>query len=50
MYLYNMYLCNLFLLPLSEFTKGMILPQKDNIKENISNITSGFNVKVGITI
>lgn len=24
----------------------MILPKKDNIKENISNITSGFNVKV----
>ncbi|GAB1867135.1 Activator of 90 kDa heat shock protein atpase 1-like protein [Camponotus japonicus] len=29
-----------------EFTKGMILPKKDNIKENISNITSGFNVKM----
>lgn len=24
----------------------MILPKKDNVKENISNITSGFNVKV----
>ncbi|XP_014484567.1 PREDICTED: activator of 90 kDa heat shock protein ATPase homolog 1 [Dinoponera quadriceps] len=29
-----------------EFTKGMILPKKDNVKENISNITSGFNVKM----
>lgn len=26
----------------------MILPKKDNVKENISNITSGFNVKVTI--
>lgn len=26
----------------------MILPKKDNVKENISNITSGFNVKVCI--
>lgn len=24
----------------------MILPKKDDIKENISNITSGFNAKV----
>lgn len=24
----------------------MILPKKDNVKENISNITSGFNAKV----
>lgn len=31
-----------------EFTKGMILPKKDNVKENITNITSGFNVKVSI--
>ncbi|XP_011869102.1 PREDICTED: activator of 90 kDa heat shock protein ATPase homolog 1 isoform X2 [Vollenhovia emeryi] len=29
-----------------EFTKGMILPKKDNVKENISNITSGFDVKM----
>ncbi|XP_066584339.1 activator of 90 kDa heat shock protein ATPase homolog 1 [Prorops nasuta] len=29
-----------------EFTKGMILPKKDNIKENITNITSGFKAKV----
>ncbi|EGI69563.1 Activator of 90 kDa heat shock protein ATPase-like protein 1 [Acromyrmex echinatior] len=31
-----------------EFTKGMILPKKDNDKEkeNISNITSGFNIKM----
>lgn len=29
-----------------EFTKGMILPKKDTLKENISNITSGFNVKM----
>jgi hypothetical protein len=46
----DMYVCNLFLFPLPEFTKGMILPQKDNIKENISNITSGFNAKVSVTI
>ncbi|OXU22977.1 hypothetical protein TSAR_008558 [Trichomalopsis sarcophagae] len=26
-----------------EFTKGMILPKKDSMKEKISNITSGFN-------
>ncbi|KYQ51073.1 Muscarinic acetylcholine receptor DM1 [Trachymyrmex zeteki] len=31
-----------------EFAKGMILPKKDNDKEkeNISNITSGFNIKM----
>ncbi|XP_015435744.1 PREDICTED: activator of 90 kDa heat shock protein ATPase homolog 1 [Dufourea novaeangliae] len=29
-----------------EFTVGMILPKKDNLKENISNITSGFNAKM----
>ncbi|XP_020297214.1 activator of 90 kDa heat shock protein ATPase homolog 1 isoform X2 [Pseudomyrmex gracilis] len=29
-----------------EFTKGMILPKKDNVKENILNITSGFNAKM----
>lgn len=29
-----------------EFTVGMILPKKDNVKENFSNITSGFNVKM----
>lgn len=29
-----------------EFSKGMILPKKDNVKENISSITSGFNVKM----
>lgn len=29
-----------------EFTKGMILPKKDSVKENISNITTGFNAKV----
>lgn len=33
---------------LLEFTVGMILPKKDNVKENISNITSGFNAKVSI--
>lgn len=36
-----------FLLDL-EFAKGMILPKKDNVKENISNITSVFNVKVSM--
>ncbi|KOC69144.1 Activator of 90 kDa heat shock protein ATPase like protein 1 [Habropoda laboriosa] len=29
-----------------EFTVGMILPKKDIVKENISNITSGFNAKM----
>ncbi|XP_051167111.1 activator of 90 kDa heat shock protein ATPase homolog 1 [Leptopilina boulardi] len=29
-----------------EFSKGMILPKKSEIKESISNITSGFNVKM----
>lgn len=29
-----------------EFAAGMILPKKDNVKENISNITSGFNAKM----
>ncbi|XP_012280300.1 activator of 90 kDa heat shock protein ATPase homolog 1 [Orussus abietinus] len=29
-----------------EFTKGMILPKKDSVAENISNITSGFDVKM----
>lgn len=29
-----------------EFSKGMILPKKDTVKENISNITAGFNVKM----
>lgn len=29
-----------------EFTKGMILPKKDSVNDNISNITSGFNVKM----
>lgn len=28
----------------AEFTKGMILPKKDNVKDNVSN-TSGFNIK-----
>lgn len=48
---YNvLFLCNSFF-SFAEFTKGMILPKnpkKDNVKENISNITSGFNVKVCI--
>jgi len=45
----NIICCNNYILVsllLTEFTKGMILPKKDNVKENISNITSGFNVKV----
>ncbi|XP_015588663.1 activator of 90 kDa heat shock protein ATPase homolog 1 [Cephus cinctus] len=29
-----------------EFSKGMILPKKDSVKDNIKNITSGFNVKM----
>nr|XP_033326795.1 activator of 90 kDa heat shock protein ATPase homolog 1 [Megalopta genalis] len=29
-----------------EFAAGMILPKKDNVKENISNIISGFNAKM----
>ncbi|XP_076655305.1 activator of 90 kDa heat shock protein ATPase homolog 1 [Halictus rubicundus] len=29
-----------------EFAAGMILPKKDNVKENISNLTSGFNAKM----
>ncbi|KAG7190860.1 hypothetical protein KM043_006923 [Ampulex compressa] len=29
-----------------EFTVGMILPKKDIVKENISNLTSGFDVKM----
>lgn len=29
-----------------EFSVGMILPKKDSVKENISNITSGFNAKM----
>lgn len=33
---------------LLEFAAGMILPKKDNVKENILNITSGFNAKVSI--
>ncbi|XP_058789939.1 activator of 90 kDa heat shock protein ATPase homolog 1 [Phymastichus coffea] len=29
-----------------EFTKGMILPKKEEMKDNITNITSGFNSKM----
>ncbi|XP_033228102.1 activator of 90 kDa heat shock protein ATPase homolog 1 [Belonocnema kinseyi] len=29
-----------------EFSKGMILPKKDEVKEKLSNITSGFNAKM----
>ncbi|KAI4481907.1 hypothetical protein M0802_013853 [Mischocyttarus mexicanus] len=29
-----------------EFTRGMILPKKENVSDNIRNITSGFNVKM----
>lgn len=32
-----------------EFSKGMILPKKDNVKpDNIKNLTSGFNKKVNM--
>lgn len=29
-----------------EFTVGMIFPKMDSVKKNISNITSGFNIKM----
>lgn len=33
-----------------EFSKGMILPKKDEVKaDNIKNLTSGFNKKINMT-
>lgn len=51
--MYLIHLCSIFtyinsIFIESEFTVGMILPKKDNVKENISTITSGFNAKVNI--